>query len=70
MKKSKASTKGASRPGKAGAAERADGRRATSIYLRLEILTALQNVATYNRMHAYEVVEEALEDYFKKNKLP
>lgn len=69
MKKAKPSKKGASGAGKEAPAERADGRRATSIYLKLEILTGLQNAATYKRVHAYEIVEEALKEYFVRNKL-
>jgi hypothetical protein len=70
MKRAKASTEGtSSKPGKKNApGGRDDGRRATSIYLTLEILTGLQNAATYERRHAYEIVEDALKEYLAKKK--
>lgn len=61
----KASKKSAERK-KGGAIVRPDGRRATSIYLKPEIIIALQKVAIDEGRHAYEIVEETVSTYLKK----
>lgn len=47
-------------------ADRPDGRRMTSLYLRPDIMPALKKAAIDERTNAYEIVEELVLAYLKK----
>lgn len=47
-------------------ADRPDGRRMTSLYLRPDIMPALKKAAIDERTNAYEIVEELVLEYLKK----
>lgn len=52
---------------KKDATERPDGRQPTSMYLRPDILVALKKTAIDEGRYGYEIVEDALTAYLKKN---
>jgi hypothetical protein len=49
-----------------GAPIREDGRRAALLYLSPDVSKKLKLAAVELRTHAYEIVEEAIEDWLKK----
>jgi hypothetical protein len=49
-------------------ADRPDGRRMTTLYLRPDIMPALKKAAIDERTNAYEIVEELVLAYLKKTK--
>ncbi|MET4085615.1 hypothetical protein [Bradyrhizobium sp. S3.5.5] len=47
-------------------AERPDGRKMTSMYLKPKIMSALKKRAIDEERNAYEIVEDALGEYLKR----